>query len=220
MEDLRPAAFFDLDGTLITVNSGRLWMEREYRQGRINARQVVRGIAYLAAYRFGVVNMERAFEEAGGSIRGLGEATLRGWTEEWYAASVKRHAAPGATAVIEHHRAAGHPTILITSSSSWTADEAIAQFGIDHAIGTSFESEAGMLTGRVVAPICYGRGKVTLAERFAEEHGINLAKSFFYSDSITDLPLLERVGEPRVVHPDPRLARVAKQRGYTTLDWR
>lgn len=215
----KPAAFFDLDGTLLTVNSGRLWMEREFKSGRIGLRKVARGFAYLAAYKLGVVDMERAFGEAGESIRGLGESTLRTWTHEWYDASVRQHEAPGAMRVVDDHKERGHVTVLLTSASLWEAEKAIEHFELDHALATRFEASNGILTGRLVPPVSYGVGKVKLAERFAEAHGIDLAQSFFYTDSITDLPMLERVGEPRVVNPDPRLARVAKQRGYPVLDW-
>lgn len=220
MHSRRIAAFFDLDGTLLTVNSGLLWMRREFRVGRIGVREVGRGLAYLLGYRFGVVDAARAFEEAGGSIRGLSEETLRGWTHEWYETSVRKHAARGSHAVVAQHREAGHLTVLLTTASMWEAERAIEHFGLDHALATRFESTDGVLTGRVVEPLCYGPGKVQLAEAFAREHGVDLDRSFFYTDSITDLPMLERVGEPRVVHPDPRLARVATRRGYVTLDWR
>jgi phosphoserine phosphatase len=70
------------------------------------------------------------------------------------------------------------------------------------------------LTGQVVPPVCYGTGKVVWAERFAEEHGVDLSASYFYTDSITDLPLLERVAHPVAVNPDPRLRRLAQKRGW------
>src|SRR5262249_2472757 len=75
----------------------------------------------------------------------------------------------------------------------------------------------GRFTGEVVEPVCYGRGKVYWAERFAAEHDVDLGQSYFYTDSITDLPVLDRVGHPRVVHPDPRLRRIAQRRGWQGL---
>jgi len=218
MGDPRIAAFFDLDGTLITVNSGRLWIQREFRLGRLRKREVAMGMLYLAAYRFGIVDMKRAFEAAGGSVRGLPEATLRDWTREFYDADVRKHAAVGAADLIDRHRLQGHRLVLITTSSAWQAEIACEHFGLDDAFGTRFESEVGVLTGRVVPPLSYGPGKVELAERYAREHEIDLARSYFYTDSITDLPMLERVGEPRVVNPDPRLSRLARRRGYPVID--
>src|SRR2546430_2634453 len=66
-------------------------------------------------------------------------------------------------------------------------------------------------------PVCYGEGKIYWAQRFATAQGVDLGRSYFYTDSITDLPVLERVGEPRIVNPDPRLRRVAARRGWPVL---
>jgi phosphoserine phosphatase len=71
-----------------------------------------------------------------------------------------------------------------------------------------------------VRPICYGPGKVEVAEAWACANGVDLAASSFYSDSSTDVPMLERVGRPYAVHPDPRLALLARSRGWPILDWR
>jgi putative phosphoserine phosphatase / 1-acylglycerol-3-phosphate O-acyltransferase len=75
----------------------------------------------------------------------------------------------------------------------------------------------GRFTGEAVRPVCYGDGKMYWAERFAAAEGLELDQSYFYTDSITDLPVLERVGEPRVVNPDPRLRRLALRRGWPVL---
>jgi phosphoserine phosphatase len=93
-----------------------------------------------------------------------------------------------------------------------------AQLGIDAALGLELEVEDGLYTGRI-AQLSFGRAKVELAERWAEEHGVDLGQSWFYSDSISDLPLLERVGRAMVVQPDVRLARLARRRGWPILDW-
>jgi phosphoserine phosphatase len=79
---------------------------------------------------------------------------------------------------------------------------------------TRLEAQDGRLTGRVVPPVCVGTGKIVWAERFAAEHDVDLSASFFYTDSISDLPLLERVGHPVAVNPDPRLRRLAAARGW------
>ena len=80
--------------------------------------------------------------------------------------------------------------------------------------------ENGLLTGDLDGPLCYGDGKVIRAEQWAEEAGVDLDVSYFYSDSYSDIPMLERVGHPRVVNPDFRLRRIAKKKGWPILDWR
>ena len=216
----RPAAFFDLDRTLVTVNSGRLWMHREHRLGRINRRQVARGIYYLALYHFGLVNIDRAMGEALETVAGEREEDVRAWTHAWFEEEVLPHAAPGAWPYLEAHRAEGHPLILLTSSSPYASESAVAHFGLDHALSTEFEIGAdGRFTGRVAPPVCYGEGKVVRAEALAERLNLDLDRSWFYTDSTTDLPMLERVGFPRPVDPDPRLRRQASRRGWPILSW-
>jgi len=82
-----------------------------------------------------------------------------------------------------------------------------------------YEVNDGRLTGEVIKPLCYGEGKVHYAEVLAAADGIDLDGSWFYTDSFTDLPMLERVGNPRIVNPDPRLRRLARQRDWPILDW-
>jgi phosphoserine phosphatase len=77
----------------------------------------------------------------------------------------------------------------------------------------------GRFTGRVLEPVCYGLGKVHWAERLAERAAIDLDGSYFYTDSYSDLPMLQRVGHRVVVNPDPRLRRFARKAGWTVEAW-
>jgi HAD superfamily hydrolase (TIGR01490 family) len=86
------------------------------------------------------------------------------------------------------------------------------QMGIEHTLCTRLEIADGRYTGRAVEPICFEAGKIYWLERFIAEHGVDLAKSYFYTDSVTDLPLLDLVGHPVVTNPDPLLYRTAVRR--------
>lgn len=216
---MKPAAFFDLDKTLLTVNSGALWMKRERRVGRISFWQLLQGTFYLAAYKFKVLDMEKVMIKALKTVKGLEEAEVRRWTREWFFQEVVPHTAPGARAVLDDHRARGHKLVLLTSSSRYESEVACEHFGLDDFLCTRYEVVDGRFTGQVIPPVCYGQGKVLLAERFSKERDIDLDQSFFYSDSISDLPMFLRVKNPRVVHPDPRLRRLAQQKGWQVLDW-
>ena len=88
------------------------------------------------------------------------------------------------------------------------------RLGIEHMLYTRLEVEDGRFTGRVVEPICFEEGKIYWIREFIEEHGVDLAKSFFYTDSVTDMPLLDMVGHPVVVNPDPLLYRRALRRRW------
>jgi len=213
------AAFFDLDKTLITENSARLWMMRDYRRGRVGKLDIAMGGLFLFAYHLGFVDMLRATRKALSTVKGLPEAQLRQETEDWFREEVIPVEAPGARAVIEGHRGDGHRLVLLTSSSPYASACAVDHWGLDSFLSMRYEVEDGCFTGEVLQPLCYGEGKVHYAEALAAAEGIDLEDSWFYTDSLTDLPMLERVGHPMVVNPDPRLRREAGRRGWPILDW-
>ena len=120
---------------------------------------------------------------------------------------------------LEAHRSLGHPLVLLTSSSPYAAEMAREHFGLDAALSTEYVSDEGVLRGTFGEPICYGEGKITHAERWAEGHDVDLDQSYFYTDSNTDLPMLERVAHPRPVAPDLRLAWQSRRRGWASMNW-
>jgi HAD superfamily hydrolase (TIGR01490 family) len=215
----RTAAFFDLDGTLLTVNSADLWVKRERRLGRITRWQLARAGLWLGGYKLGFLDMESALREALGTLAGKEEAEIRAETQAWWREEVRPRVAPGARAVLEEHRQKGDLLVLLTSSSRYASEMALEEFGLDHALCQLYEVKEGRFTGEPLKPICYGPGKVQVAQAWALERGVDLSQSAFYSDSSTDVPMLEKVKYPFAVNPDPRLRLAARQRGWQVLDW-
>jgi HAD superfamily hydrolase (TIGR01490 family) len=218
---LTVAAFFDLDRTLIDDNSGLLWARHERALGNISAWQFTRAALWSALYVLSLVRLESAYESALAYYRGVPSDELDRRTREWFHAHVRPRLRPAAAACMAEHRAAGHPLVLITNSSLYEAAVACEAWGFDAWLANVFHTDgAGRLTGGYDTPLCYGAGKVLRAERWAAANGVDLDGSFFYTDSLSDLPMLERVANPRVVTPDPRLNRVARRRGWPILTWR
>jgi HAD superfamily hydrolase (TIGR01490 family) len=152
--------------------------------------------------------------------RGEDRDVLDRRTRQWFLRDVVPRVRPRALEEIEEHRRKGHPLVLLTNSSCFEAAVAAETWAFDDWLANTFHvDDAGRLLGTYESPMCYGMGKVIRAERWAEEHGVDLEVSSFYSDSLSDLPMLERVGDPRVVCPDPRLRRIARKRGWPILDW-
>ena len=217
---LRTAAFFDLDDTLIDGVSGILYARFERREGRISGLQMGQALLWGVLYRLSLMDIERAFERALAYYRGVPEATLRERTVGWFEADVAHLLRPGALPVLAEHRAAGRPLVLLTNSSPYMAEIACRTFGLDDWLSNYFNvDEQGSMTGGFERPLCYGAGKVARAQVWCDKRGIDLGESWFYSDSLSDLAMLERVAKPRVVHPDPRLRRLARQRGWPVLEW-
>jgi HAD superfamily hydrolase (TIGR01490 family) len=208
------AALFDVDGTLIARNSASLYMKHLRETGQARRRDMARTLYFLARYKLGLLDVERALAVSLAWIDGRIEETVRADCEAWYARSVRPYLFPAMIATVRAHRRAGHVTAILTSATRYLAEPLAAELGIEHLLVTQLVVRDGVFTGEAVRPVCYGAGKTYWAERFAAERGVDLSRSYFYTDSITDVPVLERVGGPRVVNPDPRLRREAARRGW------
>lgn len=215
-------AFFDMDRTLLSVNTGSLWIRSEVSGGHLKRRDAARGLFHIAKYHLGFGAIEGVIEDAVGLLAGTPEQDLDARTERFYHRDVAYRVRPGAAAVIARHTAQGHALALLTTSSNYLARRVATAVGIDGVVCSRFEVDAaGRFTGVPRRPLCYGPGKVELAQAWLAEHAPNcsLADCWFYTDSASDLPMLDAVGHPVVVHPDPRLARVAKRRGWPIARW-
>jgi HAD superfamily hydrolase (TIGR01490 family) len=213
-------AFFDLDRTLIDVNSGLLWARHERRQGHISRRQMTQAIFWTALYHASFIDMELAVSRALGHYRGVAAAELDRRTRAWFDREVAARLRPRAAARVAEHRRRGDLLVILTNSSDYEARAAAERWEFDDYLANRFPlDDSGRLTGAFERPLCYGAGKVARAEVWAKSRGVSLADCSFYTDSYSDLPMLERVGKPRVVSPDPRLWIAARRRGWPVLAW-
>ncbi|MCP4870560.1 MAG: HAD family hydrolase [Proteobacteria bacterium] len=212
------AAFFDLDRTLLSVNSGALWFRRERAEGRLPLTQAVEAGLWMGLYGVGLLRARTALGRAVRAVAGQSEAELEERTRRFYSLDVASSFAPGGLAAVQAHREAGDTLVLLTSSSEYISRCVQEELGLDDILCMKLGVSGGRFTGEI-EQLCFGAAKVTVAQQWAEPRGIDLANCWFYSDSITDLPMLERVGRAMVVHPDPRLGRVARKRGWPVLDW-
>jgi HAD superfamily hydrolase (TIGR01490 family) len=211
---LRVAAFFDIDGTVLSVNTAPLYARYMRRHGKARRRDLLRTAFYLLQYRLNLLDIDRALERASGLIAGQSESEVAAFCEQWYRDVVRAYLVPEMIGRIEHHRRAGHELALLSSSTNYLAQPLARDLGVEHLLVTRLEVVGGCFTGRAIAPVCYGAGKVHWAKAFASDHAIDLAASYFYTDSVTDVPVLELVGHPRVVNPDRLLQREARRRGW------
>ncbi len=213
-------AFFDLDKTLLAVNSGALWIRRELELGHITRMQALRASMWLARYHMGFVSLQDVLVQAITHLEGLGEEYLRQRTVLFYEEQVRSQFRPGALRSLEEHRAAGDRLVLLTSSSGYMAELVARDLGLDAVLCNRFEVDSmGLCTGRPLGEVCFGEGKRSYAQACASEAGVSLSACSFYTDSYSDLPVLEVVGRPVVVHPDRRLHREALRRGWPVVDW-
>jgi HAD superfamily hydrolase (TIGR01490 family) len=213
------AAFFDMDKTVLRVNSGTLWVKFLHRRGEISRWQLVRALGWALQYRLAIIDMVALSQRLVADLGGTLETDMIDKCAFWYRTEVAPTISASARAAIARHRASGERVILLTSATPYVAEPLARALELDAVICSRLEVVGGKFTGRIVEPLCYGDGKVCLAERWAAAHGIDLATTTFYSDSYSDLPMLERVGRPVAVNPDPRLRRAARRRGWPIERW-
>jgi len=170
-------------------------------------------------YELGFARIETAIRSAAATLEGQQESVIRKRTQDFWQEDVAHLIRPGARAAIEAHQAAGEPAVLLTSSSNYLGQMAVDALGMDGMLCNRFVVADGVYTGALVEPLCYGPGKVDHAQNFAAERGVELEACAFYTDSWSDLPVLDVVGRPVPVHPDPRLRREAIRRGWDIADW-
>ncbi|MBK1633022.1 phosphoserine phosphatase [Thiohalocapsa halophila] len=211
-------AIFDLDNTLLAGDSDYLWGQH------LVARGVVDGAAYAAAnarfyedYKAGRLDIDAFLAFALRPLRDNPLESLQTWREEL----MERHIAPlirqPALDLVARHRAAGDTLLVITATNTFVTAPIVARFGIPHLIATEPEHDGASFTGRVAGTPAFREGKVSRLMDWLSEHDETLAGSHFYSDSINDLPLLERVDHPVAVDPDPLLAEAAQSRGWPVI---
>jgi HAD superfamily hydrolase (TIGR01490 family) len=213
-------AFFDVDHTTIEVNSGRKYLEFLWKEGQISLPRAIKATWWLAQYRLSLLDYESMTEEVVKGYAGQEVAQVTRDIKAWFDAEIKPTVCRQAKERIAYHRREGHVIAFLTSGAFISVRPLQDLLDVEHLICTDLEIEEGVLTGRYFPPAAYGEGKLTKAEAFAAEHRIDLDKSYFYTDSYSDMPMLERVGEPRVVNPDPRLKRTASSRGWATEVWK
>jgi HAD superfamily hydrolase (TIGR01490 family) len=210
----RIGAFFDMDKTLIAQNSGTLLMKYRYQRGEIGNMEVLRGAATYLQYKLGVLDIHRFTVSALAEFRGRNEDELAKQAREWFDELVEPTLYPEAERLVREHEAAGHVVAIVSGATKFVVRPLAERLGIRHMLYTRLEVEEGCFTGRVIEPICFEEGKIYWLQQLIEEEGIDLAKSWFYTDSITDRPLLDLVAHPVAVNPDPMLYRQAMRRGW------
>ena len=215
----RSAACFDLDKTIIARSSALAFSGPFYRGGLINRRSVLRSAYAQFVFLVGGADhdqMERMREYMSALIVGWPVETVRDIVAETLHTIVDPIVYGEAVTLIDEHHLAGRDVVIVSSSGAELVAPIGDMLGVDRALGSTLEVEDGRYTG-AMSSYLYAEAKAEAIGRLAEQEGYDLARSYAYSDSITDLPLLEAVGHPYAVNPDRALRREAAARGWPVL---
>lgn len=214
-------AIFDLDNTLLGIDSDHAWGEFLLEQGAVDPvayRQANEG--FMRDYENGTLDMHAFLEVA---LKPLADNTpeqLAAWHQQFMASKIEPNILARGEELLARHRTRGDTLLIITATNRFITSPIAERLGVDHLIAVEPEVVEGRYTGRVTGTPSYREGKITRLEEWLADQDIALDGAWFYSDSHNDLPLLERVDHPVAVDPDDTLRATADARGWRIISLR
>ena len=217
-------ALFDLDNTLIAGDSDFQWaqfliemkaLDRELHESR--------NMEFYEQYKAGTLDIHEFLDFQLKPLARHPRAQLEAWRREFVSKRIMPLIARGTRELIERHQLDGDLCIIITATNSFVTAPIAQALGIDHLIATEPEVKDGEFTGRVSGVPSFREGKVERLEKWLDEHNLtwlSFLRSWFYSDSLNDLPLLSKVTHPVAVDPDPTLRRHAENNNWPIITLR
>jgi len=215
------AAFFDLDRTLIEGSSAFVFGRAARAAGHVKASEFV--VDALKALRFKVTGSTDnssvdVRERMLTAVRGMKQSDMLALNES-VLPELLNLIRPEARERLEHHQQSGHETYIISASPIEIVQPLAHALDMTAGIGTRGEVVDGIYTGKLDGPFCYAEGKAEAIRSIAFERNIDLSASYSYSDSVSDLPMMELTGHAIAVNPDSEMRRSAQERGWTILSF-
>lgn len=215
------AAFFDLDRTLMSGSSAYFFGKAAYREGLLPVKRLVADGSTALLFRlFGASDeqSEAIRERILASVAGVEADRLTALAPQVIEELLPK-IRPEANALLDMHREAGRDVYIISASPIEIVGELAEALQITGGLGTQSEIIDGTYSGQLAAPFCYGEGKADLIRSLAAERGYDLARCYSYSDSASDLPMMQLVGHPVAVNPDRSLMAIAHRRGWPVVEF-
>ncbi len=217
----RAAAFFDLDGTLIPGSANIPLARAAFRAGMVSPAELARDLRHGLSFL-----LQGASDERSAAVRDRILAAVAGHPaadvialSEHFLDRLVDSITPAMREVLDEHAAAGRDRVVLSASPTEIVSRLADAAGLELGTGTTSEIDAeGRYTGALAGPFCYREGKAEVLRALAAEHGWDLAASYAYTDSASDLPMLLAVGHPVAVNPEPELRELAEERGWPIVE--
>lgn len=211
--------FFDLDRTIIDVNSGSLLVRHAYKNGLMSTGNLLNAILQAWLYKFNLRDTNVIIAKMGNWLKGLHHEAVEELSEEVVNKYLIKSIRPEIVAEIKFHKEKSGLIVMLSSAISSICEPTGRLLGFNDILCTTMETIDGILTGSPAGNYCFGDEKRVRLMEFCEAGNYSLKETYYYADSISDLPALEVVGHPVCITPDKKLRQVARKKGWRIDDW-
>lgn len=217
-------ALFDLDNTLIAGDSDFQWAQFLIEKKALDRElHETKNIEFYEQYKAGTLDIHEFLDFQLKPLARHSRSQLETWRTEFVQKRIVPIIAPGARPLIERHQLDGDLCIIVTATNSFVTAPIAQLLGIDHLIATEPEQKKGEFTGKVTGTPSFREGKIERLEQWLDIHNLtwlSFLRSWFYSDSLNDLPLLCKVTHPVAVDPDATLKSHAEKNDWSIISLR
>ena len=217
-------ALFDLDNTLLTSDSDFEWSQFLIEKKVLDRKEYEsRNLEFYEQYKSGTLDINQFLDFQLQPLSLYPRTQLDDWHNEFMAKKIMSQIAPGAYKLINEHILGGDLCIIITATNRFVTEPIARVLGINNLIATEPGQKDGQFTGQISGIPCFREGKITRLEDWMDKHNLtwlSFLESWFYSDSLNDIPLLKKVTNPVAVDPDSTLEKYAKENNWPIISLR
>jgi len=213
-------AFFDVDHTLVDGNTGFFTSLLLVKKGILKKRRLFQAFYYLFTGHFVYHDVKKVYELILSDMAGQKINYLLELGKYCFEKSIRQRFFEDAIQSVRWHQSKGHSVVLMSSGPTMTLAAIEETLGLNHTFSIGPVIVDGQLTSKLPDPLCHAEGKLYYAKIYADEKGVPLENCYFYTDHFSDIPLLKEVGFPRVINPDRRLKKEARQKGWPIFRWK
>jgi len=211
--------FFDLDRTIININSANTLIHHAYKHGLMTKMDLIKGICFSLLYMFDLKDTTKIINSMIKWVKGVSESTINELSDEMFKNSILKSIRREVHSEINFHKENGGRVVILSSAILPVCRIVADHLGMDDIICSNLEILNGVYTGKSSRKLCFGEEKVARLIDYCTKQSVEPQYSWYYGDSIADFPVLCAVGNPVCVNPDKKLRKAAFKRGWKTVDW-
>jgi len=210
-------AFFDLDHTILSLNSGKALIKQAYEAKMINRTGLVKAAFFSILYKLNIADPVTLLNIVVSWVKGRDEETLQNLVNDVFEKHLKLSVRKEVEEEIEFHRLKGARLVILSSSIPPICKAVAQQLKLDEILCSELEVKNGKFTGQLKGEFCLGEGKVKRMKEYCDKMSMSAVDSYYYGDSIEDYPVLKIIGNPVCVSPDKKLKKIAQKAGWRII---